>query len=116
MRILVTGSYGMLGTTVAKVFKNHDLIATGNTDLDVCNIKQVMAYANKKLDLILHLAAETDLAKAEFNPVDAYMINHTGTQNMVEFAKILDIPIVYIGTAMIFDGKKKSYPEEDKAN
>lgn len=116
MRILVTGANGMLGTSIKKVFQNHDLTLTSSIELDVRNVKQVMSYADRKSDLILHLAAETDLSKAEFNPIDAYSTNHTGTQNMVELARILNIPIVYIGTAMIFDGKEKSYSEEDIAN
>ena len=116
MRILVTGANGMLGSSISRVFQDHNLILTGSHELDIRNIKQVMSYAAKKLDLILHLAAETDLSRAEFNPSDAYIINHTGTQNMLELAKTLNIPIVYISTAMIFDGKKKSYTEEDKAN
>lgn len=116
MRILVTGSNGMLGTSVKKVFTNHDLIATGSTELDVRNINQVMSYKKSKPDIILHLAAETDLVKAEFHPSDAYMTNHTGTVNMVELASFLNVPIVYIGTAGIFDGKKRVYTEEDAAN
>lgn len=116
MRILVTGANGMLGTSVSKVFCDHDLILTGSIELDVRNIKQVLSFADRKLDLILHLAAETDLSRAQFNPIDAYSTNHTGTQNMVELAKILDIPIVYIGTAGIFGGKKKAYTEKDEAS
>jgi len=116
MRILVTGSNGMLGNSVRKVFQDHELILTGSIELDVRNIKQVMFYADRNPDLILHLAAETDHFKAEFSPADAYLTNHTGTQNMVELAKILDIPIVYIGTAGIFDGGKKIYTEEDEPN
>jgi len=113
MKILVTGASGMLGSSVKKVFQDHDLILTDSFELDVRNIKQVMLYAGKEPEIILHLAAETDLLKAEFNPVDAYLTNHTGTQNMVELAKILDVPIVYIGMAGIFDGSKKYYVEDD---
>ncbi len=116
MRILVTGSHGMLGTSVSKVFTNHDLLLTDSHELDIRNMNQVMSCANRKLDLILHLAAETDLSKTEFNPADAYATNHAGSQNMLELAKNLTIPIVYISTAMIFDGKKKSYSEKDKAS
>lgn len=94
----------MLGSAIKQVFQDHDLILTDSIDLDIRNIKQVMSYADKKPDLILHLAAETDHAKAEFSPADVYFINYTGTQNMVELVKLLDIPIVYIGTAGIFDG------------
>jgi dTDP-4-dehydrorhamnose reductase len=113
MRILVTGSNGMLGSSVKRVFKDHDLILTTSIDLDVRNIDQVMSFADRKPDLILHLAAETDHIKSQFNPSDAYLTNHTGTQNMVELASLLDIPIVYISTGGIFDGKKKRYTEDD---
>jgi dTDP-4-dehydrorhamnose reductase len=112
----VTGSKGMLGTSVKKVFEDHDLLLTNSTDLDVRNFNQVMAWAKSKPNIILHLAAETDLVRAEFNPSDAYMTNHTGTLNMVNLAETLNVPIVYIGTAGIFDGKKKIYKEEDRAN
>lgn len=116
MRVLVTGSKGMLGTSVSKVFKDHDLLLTNSTELDVRNFDQVMSWAKSKPNVILHLAAETDLVRAEFNPGDAYMTNHTGTLNMAHLAETLNVPIVYIGTAGIFDGKKKIYKEEDKAN
>ena len=116
MRILVSGSAGMLGSAVKKVFSDYDLILTDSIELDVRNLKQVMFYKDKKPDIVFHLAAETDHFKAEFNPTDAYLTNHTGTQNMVELAKLLDIPIVYIGTAGIFSGDKEVYIEEDIPN
>lgn len=116
MRALVTGQSGMLGTAVKEIFSDWDLILTDSIELDVRNIKQVMFYKDKKPEIILHLAAETDHFKAEFNPTDAYLTNHTGTQNMVELAKVLNIPIVYIGTAGIFDGEKDVYTEEDIPN
>ena len=116
MRILVSGSAGMLGSAVKKVFSDYDLILTDSIELDVRNLKQVMFYKDKKPDIVFHLAAETDHFKAEFNLTDAYLTNHTGTQNMVELAKLLDIPIVYIGTAGIFSGDKEVYIEEDIPN
>ncbi|MFH1317779.1 MAG: sugar nucleotide-binding protein, partial [Candidatus Omnitrophota bacterium] len=113
MKILVTGGKGMLGNAIKDAFIAHELILTGSIELDVRNIKQVMAYANKKPDLIIHAAAETDHVAAEFDPVACYMSNFTGTQNMVELAKWLSIPIVYISTCGIFDGTKEFYTEND---
>jgi len=104
----------MLGSALREVFKDHELILTGSIELDVRNIRQVMGYAKKKPELIIHTAAETDHVAAEFDPLGCYMINFTGTQNMVELARALDIPIVYIGTCGIYDGTKKSYTEEDQ--
>lgn len=113
MRILVTGGFGMLGSAIADVFKDQELILTNSLTLDIRNIRQVLAYAKRKPQLIIHTAAETDHVAAEFDPVACYMTNFTGTQNMVELARCLDIPIVYIGTCGIFDGTKESYTEED---
>jgi dTDP-4-dehydrorhamnose reductase len=42
------------------------------------------------------------------------MINSIGTANMVELARRLDIPIVYISTCGIFDGSHLFYKENDK--
>jgi len=106
----------MLGGSIRKVFQEHQLILTDSIELDVRNIKQVLSYADKEPDIIFHLAAETDHFKAEFNPTDAYLTNHTGTQNMVELARYLTVPIVYIGTAGIFDGTKEIYTEDDQPN
>ena len=104
----------MLGSAIREVFKEHELILTGHIELDIRNIRQVLAYAKKQPELIIHTAAETDHVAAEFDPLGVYMINFTGTQNMVELARRLDIPIVYIGTCGIYDGNKESYTEEDQ--
>lgn len=114
--ILVTGGRGMLGSSVQKVFGKKNLIIADHSSLDVRDVNQVLAFANKKIDLILHLAAETDLLAVEIDPEKAYLTNHTGTQNMVELARLLNIPIIYVSTAMIFDGQKRSYTENSKAN
>jgi dTDP-4-dehydrorhamnose reductase len=114
MKILITGGRGQLGSAIKEVFKGHELILTGHIELDVRNIRQVLAYARKKPELIIHTAAETDHVAAEFDPVACYMTNFTGTQNMIELARCLDIPIVYIGTCGIFDGTKESYTEDDQ--
>jgi dTDP-4-dehydrorhamnose reductase len=106
----------MLGWAVKRVFSDYELILTDSIEMDVRNIKSVMSYKDRKPDLIIHMAAETDHYKAEFNPADAYLTNQTGTQNMVELARSLGIPIVYIGTAGIFDGEKEIYTEEDIPN
>ena len=115
MKILVTGARGMLGHAIRQVFTvaGHDLILTGSIELNVQDIRQVLRYEKKDIDLIIHAAAETDHLSAEFNPLGCYMTNVTGTMNMVELARRLHIPIVYIGTCGIYDGSQESYKESD---
>ncbi len=64
-----------------------------------------------KPDFLFHLGAHTDLEYCEKNPDDAYMTNTLSVENAVNIANELDIPIFYVGTAGIFDGKKDMYDD-----
>jgi dTDP-4-dehydrorhamnose reductase len=109
MKIFVTGSNGMMGWGIKKVFKKDDLILTTHKNLDITKDGVI-----GNPDIIFHLAAETNHHRAELNPKDTYYTNHTGTMNMVEHARRLNIPIVYIGTCGMYSGDKESYTEEDQ--
>jgi len=109
MKIFVTGSSGMMGWGIKKVFTDDELILTTHKDFDVTKHGDI-----GHPDIIFHLAAETDHYRAQLNPEHTYMVNHTGTMKMVEFARELDIPIVYIGTCGMYAGEKLSYREEDR--
>lgn len=119
MRVLVTGSGGMLGSAVYPAFvrAGHDVIATDLAPravgdlpmglLDVRDHAAVMAAATAhKPDLILHLAAETDLERCETDPDHAWLTNALGTENVALAATTVGCPLVYISTAGVFDGTK----------
>jgi len=67
-------------------------------------------------DLILHLAALTDLEYCETEKDDAWSTNALGSQYMADLALQNDSTIAYISTAGIFDGKKDEYSEADLPN
>ena len=67
-------------------------------------------------DYLIHLGAHTDLEYCETNQKDAYITNTLAVENAVYIANELDIPIVYISTAGIFDGKKDTYDDWDHPN
>jgi dTDP-4-dehydrorhamnose reductase len=110
-KIFITGSQGMLGEAIQKIFKDYDLILTDKEEFDVR--KETKLLLNPPPDYIFHLAAETDLEYCETIPSHAYYTNTIGTMNMVEIAKFFNIPIVYISTAGVFSGEKEFYTEED---
>ena len=67
-RILVTGAGGMVGSYVPDVFAADELFLTdvvkGFEPLDVRDPSAVMtAVASTKPDVVLHLAAATDVAR-----------------------------------------------------
>ncbi len=125
-RILITGCGGMLGSSIYPYLKGkgYEVLATDidlNENwlkhLDVRNSEEIREVAKGfSPDLILHLAALTSLEYCESNLKDAYETNFLGTKNMAAIAKELDVPLVYISTAGVFDGKKERYYETDYPN
>ena len=119
MKILITGSDGMLAFALKKTLKtNNKLILTDIGNMDITSAKKVALFFNKtKPEIIIHTAACTDVDAAEKNKGLALKINRDGTKNVASAAKDLDIPIVYISTDYIFGGgKKKPYTENERPN
>ncbi len=67
-------------------------------------------------DYIFHLGAYTDLEFCEKNIEDTYTTNALAVENAVYIANELNIPLLYISTAGIFDGKKVLYDDWDLPN
>lgn len=111
-KVLVTGADGMVGSYVDFGIK------TNRRSLDITDLKEVLAVCRKyNPEAIIHLAAETDVDRCERDPEYAYTVNSVGTYNMAVAAKELGIKLVYVSTAGIFDGlKKTSYTEKDMPN
>ena len=120
MKILVTGATGLLGQELCPMLDEigAQYWATNSKIFDVTNAKMVNEIMNKvNLDLIIHLAAYTNVDLAESNPEDAYRVNHIGTKNMAKIAKKLNVPILYVSTASVFDGSKQTpYKTTDTTN
>ncbi len=125
-KVFITGCGGMLGSAVYPFFKEkgYDVLATDidlNEDwleyLDVRDYKQAKDITDKfQPDIILHLGALTSLEYCENHLEEAYKTNFTGTKNIAQICREQDIPLVYISTAGVFDGKKEVYNEDDTPN
>jgi len=69
-----------------------------------------------KPDLIINLAALTDLEYCEQNAENSWLTNGLGAENVGLIATKLDVPYVYISTAGIFGGEKDVYNDFDAPN
>lgn len=124
-KIFITGCGGMLGDAVYKTLKNKATILATDIDLnsnflsfaDVRDYDELRKKVFKfKPHIIFHLGALTDLEYCETHKENAWKTNALGTENVASICKELDIPMVYISTAGIFDGKKEFYTEYDLPN
>jgi dTDP-4-dehydrorhamnose reductase len=124
-KIYIAGSGGMLGEAFYENFKNdYALQCTDidvNTDwLDCLDFRNYDNYVESvssfKPDYLFHLGALTDLEYCEINQENAYQTNTTAVHYAVDIANNLNIPLLYISTAGIFDGKKDKYDDWDVPN
>lgn len=124
-KIYIAGSGGMLGDAFYKVFsQQYDLKCTDidvNDDwLQFLDFRRFDAYMqdvkNFSPDYLFHLGAHTSLEYCEIHSDDAYLTNTLAVENAVYIANTLDIPLLYVSTAGIYDGKQDLYDDWDMPN
>ena len=124
-KIYVAGCGGMLGEAFYSVFKeSYNLKCTDinvNDDwLSFLDFRDFDLYKKDveefKPDYLFHLGAFTDLEYCEENVDDTYMTNTISVENAVYIANNLNIPLLYISSAGIFDGKQDTYDDWDLPN
>jgi len=124
-KIYIAGSGGMLGEAFYSEFKEDYVLKC--TDIDVnedwltfMDFRQSEAYQDDvkdfQPDYLFHLGAFTDLEYCEKHEEDTYLTNTLSVENAIKIANGLNIPLLYISTAGIFDGKKDQYDDWDMPN
>ena len=117
-RILITGAFGQLGEDCSNLLNtNFHVIRTGiraddeDRKLDITSEKSVKDLLNKHApDIILNLAAMTNVDGCEKNPERAHKVNHDGVVNLCDG---FDGHFIQISTDYVFNGKEGPYLEDD---
>ena len=142
MKILITGVAGFIGTNTALnlLKKKHTIYGVDNFDnfnsvklkkyrikelkknkkfffkkIDITNRKQIFTYfKNKKIDLIIHLAAQTGVRYTIINPSKYIKVNILGFLNIIFAAKNFNIKkIIYASSSSVY-GDSNQYPVSEK--
>jgi dTDP-4-dehydrorhamnose reductase len=118
-RILVTGAAGAVGSYVPAVYAHHELVLTdvagGHEQLDITDAAAVRAAVGRvRPEVVVHLAAATDVDRCEEEPDLAYRVNALGTENVVRACAETGATLVFISTAGVFSGAKPQYTEFDE--
>ena len=117
MKILITGSNGMLGQDLVEVLKdNHELILTTSKTLDITDKKHVIDFiSDSKPDLVINSAAYTDVDGCETNQDIAYAVNGEGVKNLALACSEVDCPLVHVSTDYVFKGDNtRPWVEDDE--
>ncbi len=124
-RIYIAGCGGMLGEAFYKQFKDDFILRCTDKDvneswlsyLDFRNFDEYKRDVTEfNPDYLFHLGAYTDLEFCELNADETYNTNTIAVENAVYLANELNIPVLYISTAGIFDGAREFYDDWDQPN
>lgn len=131
LRILITGSSGMLGKDIVKAVSDDEDIETFGISrhalkldklnynhficelTDFSKLKNILVEINPHI--IINCAACTDIAKCEQNKKYTYNL-HVNASKILAKYKPGSTRIIYISTDSVFDGVKGAYSEEDSTS
>ena len=132
MRILVTGSNGLLGqklTHLLQTDKDVYLIATARGksalkitrgeyhSLDICDRQNVDSLIRStRPDVIINTAAMTQVDDCETQRDACWKANVTAVENLVQCCHALHIHLVHVSTDFIFDGSHGPLDENATPN
>ena len=133
MKILITGSNGLLGQKLLhklRLDNSVDLIATSMgenrvnkqsnykyIDLDITDetaVAQIITEQNP--DVVINTAAMTNVDLCEKKKTECNDLNVNAVQYLADACDKIDAHLIHISTDFIFDGEDGPYKEEDEPN
>ena len=130
MKILVTGSNGLLGqklTLLLASHPQHTLIATarGNEtvpvthghfeNLDITNPQEVQrVIGQNKPDVVINTAAMTNVDQCELNQAECWKANVDSVAYVVEACQRNNARLIHVSTDFIFDGSRGPLDETEE--
>ena len=117
---LITGGEGFIGRNLKEfLIKNNNTVKT----LDInCNPDYLISVTDfdkimdikEEFDGIFHLAATTSPPEFDENPLSGFNVNANGTLNVLEFARIKNIPRVVLASSSATYGNNTSVSVESE--
>jgi dTDP-4-dehydrorhamnose reductase len=132
MKILITGSNGLLGQAITSIFTREsefELVQTSVEEkayleyghpyqsLDITKKEDVKRIVDFYMpDVIINCAAYTEVDKCESERELSWRINVDGIKNLIIAARRINSKMVHYSTDYVFDGKNGPYTEESIPN
>ncbi len=117
--VLVIGAKGMLGRDLTDVLHsslpNDEILGWDIDEIDIQKGEETIFKIEKlRPDIVVHIAAYTDVDGCELNEEKAFAVNAEGTKHVALAASRCQAKMIYLSTDYVFDGNKREpYLETD---
>ena len=113
-KVVITGASGLIGSRIIELLsEKFEFIPLSIKEMDITQKDSVhKTLSSLSYDLILHLAGYTFVDRAESEKEKAYLINETGTKNLLDVSISAQKQFIYISTDFVFDGTNPPYTEK----
>jgi dTDP-4-dehydrorhamnose reductase len=118
-KIFVTGGSGRMGSALIPLLKDAGwtIEAPSSSSVNILEPETLQQFLEAfKPGVVLHLAAYTDVAKAEQQKDLCWKVNVEGTRNVARAANQVGARMVHISSDYVFDGELGNYLETDTPN
>ena len=124
-KVIVTGASGFLGSKILnRLCQRYSTVGTclthgrpGLVNLDITRETDVRAFFRSvNPSLVIHTVAISDVDYCQTHQDEAYRINVSGTQNIVNACETTGSRLIYTSTEYVFDGTNSPYKEGDPPN
>jgi dTDP-4-dehydrorhamnose reductase len=117
MKIVVTGSQGMLAQDLVPSLKKAGVAVAGFDlpEVDITRSRNAFhIIESENPACVINCAAYTAVDRAESEETTAFAVNRDGAANLADACHRLDIPFIHISTDFVFNGdSKRPYREDD---
>ncbi|MBT3199110.1 MAG: dTDP-4-dehydrorhamnose reductase [Phycisphaerales bacterium] len=115
MKIMITGAHGMLGRTLTRRLKEHELLGVDIDHFDITNPNAVReAVSRFSPETVIHCAAMTAVDDCQTNEDAAWDVNVNGTANIADACESVGAKLIAISTDYVFSGDSdRPYNELD---
>ncbi len=119
MKVLITGSDGLLGRDVSQVFVRkfpQTTIESTEAFLDIRDYDRIaMEFERLFPSAVINCAAYSHVDRCEDHPDEAYRVNRDGAFYLARACRHIKARFVHVSTDYVFSGEKRSpYRETDE--
>ena len=133
MKVLLTGSNGLLGQKLVKLFASNEEVTLLATSVGKNRISNTNGYSYKSLDItnktevenciqefqpdvVINTAAMTNVDACENDKENCWKLNVDAVDYLIEACENVDAHLVHLSTDFVFDGEEGPYREDDIPN